>query len=62
MPVNRKVQAGVVGGALGIIVAWVIRVTTDIDVPAEIGGAFSTVFGGVLGWFIPETRAADVPS
>lgn len=55
MPVKRKVQAGVLGGALGILVVWLISLT-GTDVPAEVGGAFSTVFGGLLGYFVPDAE------
>lgn len=55
MPVKRKVQASVLGGALGILVVWLISLT-GTDVPAEVGGAFSTVFGGLLGYFVPDAE------
>lgn len=49
---QRKVNAGVLGGALGIILSWILT-TRGVDVPALVGGAFSTFFGGLLAYLVP---------
>lgn len=56
MKPKRKVNAGVLGGALGIIVSWVLT-ARGVDVPALVGGAFSTVLGGLLAFLVPEADA-----
>lgn len=55
MAVKRKVQASVLGGAIGVIVTWLISLT-GTEVPAEIGGAISTVIGGLLGYIVPDAQ------
>ena len=44
-----KVTAGAAGGAVGIIVVWVLG-QFGLDVPAEVGGAFSTVGAFAGSW------------
>jgi hypothetical protein len=53
MPVQRKVQAGALGGAVGIIIAWILSGPVGLDVPAEVGAAISTVCSFALAWLIP---------
>jgi hypothetical protein len=59
MPVHRKVQAGAIGGALGIIVVWILE-SLGVDVPSEVGAAISTVIGATLGWLVPAAKE-DTP-
>lgn len=47
---TQKVTASAAGGALGIIVAWALG-QFGLDVPGEVGGAFSTVGAFTLGYF-----------
>ena len=56
MPVDRKVQAATLGGALGVIITWVL-VTLGLDVPAEVGAAISTACAAVAGFFVPQPRS-----
>lgn len=55
---TRKVQVGVLGGAIGVIITWILSSGAGMDVPAEVGGAISTVCGGVLAWLVPEKDQA----
>lgn len=50
---NRKVTGAAAGGGLGIILAWAIG-QFGLDVPGEVGGAFSTVLSFVGGYFVRE--------
>lgn len=52
----RKVQAGVLGNALGIIATWILSSGLGMDVPAEVGGAISLVFGGILAYIVPSAE------
>jgi hypothetical protein len=56
VPVHRKVQAGALGGALGIILVWILSGPAGLDVPPEVGAAISTVTGAALGWLVPESQ------
>ena len=56
MPVKRKIQASVLGGALGVIVTWILSGPMGVDVPPEVGAAISTVIGGFLGWAVPDAE------
>lgn len=47
---TRKVTASAAGGALGIIVAWVLG-ELGLDVPGEVGGALSTLGAFAGGYF-----------
>lgn len=53
MKPQRKVSAGVLGGGLGIILSWILT-TRGVEVPAEVGGAFSTVLGGLIAYLVPN--------
>lgn len=50
---QRKVQAGGLGGAIGIIVVWAIS-EIGADVPGEVAAAIAMVLGVVVGWLVPE--------
>ena len=56
MPVKRKVQAGGAGGALGVVITWVLAGPLGLDVPAEVGAAISTLCGFALGWLVPSAE------
>ena len=44
-----KVTAAAVGGAVGIIVVWILGLF-GVTVPAEVAGAISTVLSFAGGW------------
>lgn len=48
--VDNKVLAGGVAGAATIIVLYVLRLCGLNDIPAEVGGALTTVFGALAGY------------
>lgn len=45
-----KVAAAGIGGALAVIVVWLIGATTAVDVPGEVGAAIATVCGFLSGY------------
>ncbi len=47
---TQKVTAAAAGGAAGIILAWLLG-EVGVDVPGEVGGAFSTLGAFVGGYF-----------
>ena len=47
---TRTVNATALGGALGIIVVWLISFI--VDVPGEVAAAISTVMATLTGWFV----------
>ena len=55
MPVHRKVTGGAVGGAVGIVITWIL-VSAGLDVSPEVGGAISTIAGFTVGWLVPATN------
>lgn len=54
MPIERKVAAGGLGGAVAVILIWAFRHGTAIEVPAEVAGAFAVVCQTVVGWLVPN--------
>lgn len=50
---TRKVGAGGIGGAVAIIIVWVVGLF-GVDVPAEVAAAFGTLGSFVAGWATSE--------
>lgn len=46
---TNKVTAGVVGGALSVVIVWLIG-----DVPPHVAVAFSTIFSFGLAYFVRD--------
>jgi putative flippase GtrA len=51
---TRKVGAGAIGGAIAAIVAWVLNVVAEVDIPPEVAIAASTVFSFILSYFVRD--------
>jgi putative flippase GtrA len=51
---RAKVVAGGLGGALGVIVVWLLTTYGNVEVPAEVAAAIATIFSIVLGYITPE--------
>jgi hypothetical protein len=49
--VDNKVIAGGVAGAATIIILYIARLAGLDDIPAEVGGALTTLLGFVAGYF-----------
>lgn len=48
--VDNKVVAGGIAGAATIIILYVLRLVGLDDIPAEVGGALTTLLGFVAGY------------
>jgi hypothetical protein len=54
-PANKTtVGAAVAGGAAGVVVTWAIGAFTGVEVPAEVGGSFSTLGSFAFGLIFPR--------
>lgn len=40
----RKVSAGLAAGSVSILMGWILKQVLDVDMRAEVGSAFTTVF------------------
>jgi hypothetical protein len=57
---KRKVgpvtQASVLGGALALVLQWLVKIIFDIDMPEAVAAAFSVILTGVGigigGWLV----------
>ena len=56
IPTN-KVTAGVVAGAVAMIVTWAAKAFGHVDVPAEVVVGLSTVATFVVQYLTPDTKA-----
>ena len=50
---NSKVIGAGVGGALGVIIVWVLTAFGGVEVPNEIAGATTTLCSAGLTYFFP---------
>ncbi len=46
---TTPVTAAALGGALGVVVTWVLGPLVGLDVPATVGAAISTICTAVVG-------------
>jgi hypothetical protein len=53
----RKVGAGTLAGALTIVGFYVLGEVGDIQPPAEVGAAVTTLLTFVVSWFTPTKEA-----
>lgn len=51
---THKITAAAVGGAIAIIAAWVLTVTTSVEPPAPVVAALTTLCTLAAGYFVPE--------
>lgn len=51
---KTTVGAAVAGGALGVVVTWGLGAVTGVTVPAEVGGALSTLGAFAFGLIFPR--------
>ncbi len=57
---EKKVTAATVAAAVVTILVWILRTFADIDIPAEVAVALSTVAVGIAGYFAPHTHRPDL--
>jgi putative flippase GtrA len=51
---SRKVNAGVLAGALSIILVWAIKQYGGTELPGPVASAITTVMTFVTSYFVPE--------
>lgn len=51
---KTTVGATVAGGAAGLVVTWAIGAFAGVEVPAEVGGALSTLGAFAFGLIFPR--------
>jgi hypothetical protein len=56
---EKKVTAAAIAGALVTIIVWILRLS-DIDVPAEVAAAATTLLSAVAGYLAPHTHRPDL--
>lgn len=52
-PISSKVYASAAAGAIAVILVWIIGLF-DVDVPAEVAAAITTVLSAVGAWLIRD--------
>lgn len=51
---QRKVQAGGLGGAVTVVIVWLLGAVGHIDVPPEVASAFTVIISTGLAYRIKE--------
>lgn len=57
---NRKVNVGLLAGAVMTVLAWISKTYANIEIPAEVALAGSTIIVFILQYMVPEPPDADV--
>ena len=55
MPQTSTV-ASAIGGALTIIIVWVVQTWGHVDIPAGVASAFTTIIMALLTHFVPDRK------
>ena len=53
---EKKVTAATVAAAVVTIVVWILRTFADVEIPAEVAVAMSTIVVALAGYFAPHTH------
>lgn len=51
---HPKVVGSAMAGAIVVILLYVVKVTTKVDVPPEVAAAVTTVIGFIIGYLVPS--------
>lgn len=54
---NNKAVAGGAAGAATIILMWILDKFFNLEIPAEVGSAATTLIGTVAVWVTPHGQA-----
>lgn len=52
---STKVATGTVGGALAILIVWIVG-TLGVEMPAEVGTAIGVLTTAFLAWLVPDKK------
>jgi H+/Cl- antiporter ClcA len=50
---TQKTTGGAFGGALAVVLIWVLKVTTQVEMPPEIAAAFGVIVTSAVAYLIP---------
>lgn len=53
---TQKVAAAGIGGAITILVVYLVKLFFNVDVPAEVASAFTAIVSFLSGYFVRETK------
>jgi putative flippase GtrA len=53
---QRKVQAGGLGGAVTVVIVWLLGAIANVDVPAEVASAFTVIISTGIGYAVREPK------
>lgn len=51
---QTKVKAGGLGGAVSVVLVWVLNTLVGLDIPPEVASAFTVIVSTGLGYFVKE--------
>lgn len=54
---SRKVNAGVLAGALSVILVWGIKHFGGTELPGEVASGVTTLLTFITSYFVPEPQA-----
>lgn len=54
---QRKVQAGGLGGAVTVVLVWGLNTLAGVDVPPEVASAFTVIISTSLAWWIKDDKS-----
>jgi uncharacterized membrane-anchored protein len=50
MTPSAQVTAGAIGGAVAVVVVWIVTALTGLEVPAEVAVALGAIFSFIGGY------------
>lgn len=53
---TKKVGAGLLAGALSVILVWAVKEFAQVAIPEGVGQSFSVLFTFAVQYFVPETE------
>lgn len=56
---TNKVAASGIGGAVSVVLIWLINTVFGIEIPSEVAAAIATVAGFASGYLIREKRVVQ---
>jgi hypothetical protein len=51
---SRKVTAGALAGALSVVLVYVVRASSGVDIPGEVGSAITTILTFGVSYFVND--------
>jgi hypothetical protein len=57
---DKRVTLGALGGALGILLVWLLNTIAHVQVPAEAAMALQTLVIFLVQWYMPTPPPKDL--